>query len=102
MRISYDDGSSQDGLMLALSGPDLRVAIRGEEDPAQFCLVGDSWRAEDGRKVSFAFPLGILDSQEILEAIQEVTVEGLSKPRACAAGGGCLLKQMSSAPGDVN
>jgi hypothetical protein len=102
MRISYEDGSSREGLMLAVAGPDLRVAIRGAEDPAQFSLVGSSWVAEDGRKVTFEFPLGVLGSQEFLEAIQEVTVEGLTVPRACASGGGCLLRQMSGEPDDLN
>ena len=98
MRISYEDGSSRDGLLLAVAGADLRVAMRGAEDPAQFSLVGGSWVAEDGRKVAFEFPLGILGSHEFLEAIQEVTVEGLTVPRACSSGGECLLRQMSVHP----
>ena len=102
MRISYEDGSSQEGLMLALAGLEARVAIRGADDPAQFSLVGESWFAEDGRKVTFEFPLGVLGSQEFLTAIQEVTVEGLSMPRACMSGGECLLKRMSRDPGTLN
>jgi hypothetical protein len=102
MHISYSDGSSQDGLVLALAGPELRVAIQGADDPAQFNLVGDSWLAEDGREVTFAFPLGLADSQLFLEAIQEVTVEGLSIPRACVSGGQCLLKRMSADCGEPN
>ena len=100
--MSYEDGFSQDGLILSLADPELRVAMRGADDPAQFRLVGDSWLAEDGRKVTFGFPLGILQSQEILVAIQEVTVEGLSMPTACASGGGCVLKTMSADPSGLN
>jgi hypothetical protein len=95
MHVSYADGFSQEGLILALAGPELRVAVRGADDPAQFRLLGDSWFAEDGRKVTFGFPLGVLQSQEILLAIQEVTVEGLIAPTACASGG-CLLKRLSA------
>jgi hypothetical protein len=101
MHVSYADGSSYEGLVLAIAGPELRVAVRGAEEPALFRLVGDSWFAEDGRKVAFEFPLGVLQSQEILLAIQEVTVEGLNMPTACASGG-CLLKRMSAEPGAVN
>jgi hypothetical protein len=102
MHIFYADGVSQEGLILALAGPDLRVAIRGAEDPALFSLVGDSWLAEDGRKVTFEFPLGMVRSQEFLTAIQEVTIEGLSAPRLCDSGGECLLKRMAADPAGAN
>ena len=102
MHISYEDGLRQEGLILALAGPELRVAIRGADDPAQFNLVGHSWLAEDGRKVTFEFPLGMVRSQEFLTAIQEVTVEGLSVPRACESGGECLLKRMAANPAGLN
>jgi hypothetical protein len=101
MRISYGDGSTREGLVLALDGPELRVAIQGADDPAQFSLVGDSWLAEDGRKVTFVFPLGIAGSREFLTAIHEVNAEGLSAPRTCASGGECLLKLMSADSGDL-
>jgi len=101
MHISYGDGLTQEGLVLAITGPELRVAIQGADDPAHFRLVGDSWLAEDGRKVTFGFPLGIARSLEFLAAIQEVTVEGLSIPRACATGGECLLKMMAADTGDT-
>jgi hypothetical protein len=102
MHISYDDGLSKEGLILTLAGAELRAAIRGAEDPAQFTLVGGSWFAEDGRKATFEFPLGVLGSQEFLVAIQEVTVEGLNMPRACSSGGECMLKRMSSDPLSLN
>jgi len=102
MHISYDHGLRQEGLILSLAGGELRAAIRGAEDPVQFILVGGSWFSEDGRKVTFEFPLGVLESQEFLVAIQEVTVEGLSMPRACTSGGECLLKRMSSDPLALN
>lgn len=96
MRISYDDGSTHEGLILALTGPEARVAVRGVEEPVQFNLVGESWYSEDGRRATFAFPLGVLESQEFLVAMEEVSVEGLTKPRACTSGGECLLKRMST------
>ncbi|MGO9230251.1 MAG: hypothetical protein ACLQKA_13735 [Bryobacteraceae bacterium] len=102
MRISYGDGSTREGLVLALDGPELRVAIQGADDPAQFSLVGNSWLAEDGQKVNFTFPLGVIGSREILKAIQEVNAEGLSAPRTCASGGECLLKLMSADSGDLS
>jgi hypothetical protein len=99
MRISYEDGSSRESLILALTGLELRVAIRGADDPLQFSLVGDSWLAEDGRKVKFEFPLGIVHSQEFLVAIAEVAGGGLSMPTACTSGGECLLKRLSAETG---
>ena len=96
MHIFYSDGLSQEGLILALAGRELRVAIQGAEDPAQFNLVGDCWVAEDGRKATFEFPLGMVQSQELLTAIQEVTIEGLSAPRLCDSGGECLLRRMAA------
>jgi len=102
MRISFADGSSQEGLILTLDGSELRVAIQGADDPAQFNLAGNSWLAEDGRRVTFEFPLGMVRSQEFLTAIQEVAVEGLSAPRACESGGECLLKRMSANPSGLN
>jgi hypothetical protein len=88
-------------MVLALSGGELRVAIRGADDPAQFRLVNGAWVAEDGQQVSFAFPLGMAGSREFLAAMREVTVEGLSAPTACVSGGECLLKLMAADPGDL-
>ncbi len=102
MNISYADGSSKVGLILGLAGPDLRVAIQGADDPALFTLVRESWFAEDGRKVTFDFPLGLAGSMVLLTAIQDVTVDGLNIPRACESGGECLLKRMSNDPGGLN
>ena len=102
MHILYADGLSQEGLILALEGHELRVAIQGADDPAHFKLVGDSWLAEDGRKATFEFPLGMARSQEFLTAIQEVSVEGLSVPRVCESGGECLLKRMAANPAGLN
>ncbi len=102
MHISYADGLSQEGLILALAGPELRVAIKDADDPVLFNLVGDSWFAENGRKVTFEFPLGMVASQEFLTAIQEVTVEGLSAPRICESGGECLLKRLAADPSGLN
>ena len=102
MHISYADGLIQEGLILTLAGPEMRVAIQGADDPAQFNLVGNFWLAEDGRKVTFEFPLGMVRSQELLTAIQEVTIEGLSAPRICESGGECLLKSMAANPGGLN
>jgi hypothetical protein len=102
MHVYYADGLCQEGLILALAGPELRVAIQGADDPVLFNLVGESWFAEDGRKATFEFPLGMVGSQEFLTAIREVTVEGLSTPRVCESGGECLLKRMATNPRGLN
>jgi hypothetical protein len=38
----------------------------------------------------------MVHSQELLTAIQEVTIEGLSAPRLCDSGGECLLRRMAA------
>ena len=75
MLITFADSSCMQGLILSVSGKRMRVALKDHEDPSEFTLSDDSWLAEDGRPVTFVFPLGILESQEILTAIEEVTVE---------------------------
>jgi hypothetical protein len=102
MNICYSDGLRQQGLILALERTELRVAVRGADDSLQFNLVSDDWVAEDGRRVTFEFPLGLAESQAFLTAIQEVSVEGLSAPRACVSGGECLLKRMSGSLAGTN
>jgi len=102
MNICYSDGLRQQGLILALDRTALRIAVPGADDPVQFNLVSDAWVAEDGRRATFEFPLGMADSQLFLTAIQEVSDEGLSAPRACVSGGECLLKRMSAGVDDPN
>ena len=102
MNICYSDGLRQQGLILALDRTEVRIAVSGADDPVQFNLVSDVWVAEDGRRVTFEFPLGMPESQLLLTSIQEVSVEGLSAPRACASGGECLLKRMAAGDDSAN
>ena len=102
MLITFADSSSTQGLILSIFGRRMRVALKDQEDPIEFSLCGDFWLAEDGRPVTFEFPLGILESQEILTAIQEVTAEHLDAPRSCSAGGECLLRRLAVGPHIVN
>ena len=94
MYIHYSDRSTKEGLILSLAGPELRVAIRDENDPIVFRLVADSWTSEDGQIITLQFPLGIPQAREVLTAMHEVVVEGLPKPRACLSGGECFLKTL--------
>ena len=95
MLITFADSSCMQGLILSVSGKRMRVAVKDHDDPIEFTQCDDSWLAEDGRPVTFVFPLGILESQEIMTAIEEVTVEHLAAPRSCSAGGECLLRRLA-------
>ena len=82
MLITYADRSRMQGLILSVCRKEDASALKGHDDPIEFTLSDDSWVAEDGQTVTFEFPMGILESQEILTAIQEVTVENLDAPRS--------------------
>jgi hypothetical protein len=51
-------------MMLTLKGSVARVAIKDEDDAAEFRLVHDHWISEDCEIVAFDFPLSIFRSME--------------------------------------
>ena len=55
MLVSYCDGSIREGLVLALEGGVLRVAIKDGEDAYAFRLVNDTWMSEDNKPARFEF-----------------------------------------------
>lgn len=57
MLIHYADGRILVGIILALTGSVLRVALRDEDDVAEYRLVNGQWISEDCEPVSFEFPL---------------------------------------------
>jgi hypothetical protein len=64
MRIRYADGRTLDGMVLSLKGSVARVAIKDEDDAAEFNLVHGQWISEDCETVTFDFPLAIFRSIE--------------------------------------
>ena len=55
MLVRYWDGSIREGLVLALEGGVLRVAIKDGEDAYAFRLVNDTWMSEDNEPARFEF-----------------------------------------------
>jgi hypothetical protein len=64
MQIRYAGGRVLDGMMLTLTGSVARVALKDEDDVAEFRLVHDQWISEDCETVAFAYPLATLRSIE--------------------------------------
>jgi len=90
MLIRYVDGSFVDAAIYRVDGGRIRAAVAGLDDAADFRLVEDEWVSEEGRVVWFEFPIDIgVDITRILPA--PVRAE-----HACAAGGDCLLRRVSS------
>jgi len=65
MLVRYRDGSIREGLVLALEGGVLRVAIKDGEDAFAFRLVNDTWMSEDNKPARFEF---------LIPALQKVSV----------------------------
>ena len=47
LKITTWTGSKQDGVLLAVSGLEMRVAIPGSDDAVKFCLRGGQWFSEE-------------------------------------------------------
>src|SRR6476620_2952734 len=71
MLVRYWDGSIREGLVLALEGGVLRVAIKDGEDAYAFRLVNDTWMSEDNKPARFEF---------LIPAVQKVKVVDVPKP----------------------
>jgi hypothetical protein len=98
MVIRYSDGSSAEGVIHRLEGGTMRAAVAGVEDVMDYKLILDHWTSEMGVVVTFEFTVDReLDLFQIVPAMMD---EGRER---CAAGGDCVLRQMSgSGAGRVN
>ena len=66
MLIRYSDGKILIAIVLALTGPVLRVALKDSDDVTEFRLVDGSWLSEDRGPVTFDFPLGVFEAIGIM------------------------------------
>jgi hypothetical protein len=57
MLIRYADGRTLVGILLVLTATYLRVALKDQDDIAEFRLVSGRWVSEDCEPVTFEFPL---------------------------------------------
>jgi len=70
--IKYKNGTTLQGILLALGDQLLRVAVKGKDDAVQFRLVNGLWVSEDCEVVTFEFAEGGFsepDESDHLEAI---------------------------------
>ena len=68
MLVRYWDGSIREGLVLALEGGVLRVAIKDGEDAYAFRLVNDTWMSEDNEPARFEF---LIPARQKLKAVDD-------------------------------
>jgi hypothetical protein len=71
MLIRHADGTTQVGILLALTGDRLRVAIRDEDDVVEYRLVSGRWVSEDCEPVTFQFPLAAFEAAGIMPQADE-------------------------------
>jgi hypothetical protein len=62
MRVKYTDGRTVAAVILALSGPIMRVALKDTDDVAEYQLVNGSWITDDWETVTFEFPFGVFEA----------------------------------------
>jgi hypothetical protein len=62
MQIRYADGRVRDGIMLTFKGSVARLAIKDDDDVAEFHLVQDQWISEDCEAVAFDYLPAMLPS----------------------------------------
>ena len=56
LRIRYSNGKTHDGIILSLSPTVARVALKDQDDVAEFQLVGGQWLSDEYEPVVFEFP----------------------------------------------
>lgn len=56
MTITYFSGKKAEGVLLAARGLEMRVAVKGHRDAAEFRFRGGLWFAEEGDPVEVDFP----------------------------------------------
>jgi hypothetical protein len=67
MLVRYWDGSIREGLVLALEGGVLRVAIKDGKDAYAFRLVNDTWMSEDNKPARFEFLIPAVQKVEVVD-----------------------------------
>jgi len=70
MLIHYTDGRILTGILLALSGAIMRVAIKDADDVAEYQLISGQWVSEDCEPVTFEFPLAAFQAAGIVPESQ--------------------------------
>ena len=71
MWIRCSDGRLLPGILLALIGDHMRVALPEMDDVAEYRLINGRWISEDCEPVTFEFPLAVFQAAGIMPEGQE-------------------------------
>jgi hypothetical protein len=83
MLIRYTDGTIRVGILLSLAGSTMRVAVRDEDDVAEFRLVSGRWISEDCEPVTFEFPLAAFQAAGIVPENAEPEIPASAPVEDC-------------------
>jgi hypothetical protein len=62
MLVRNASGSKQPGVILALTGSMMRVALKDSDDVEEYRLVNQTWVSTQCEPVTFEFPLGVFEA----------------------------------------
>jgi len=66
MLVRNGNGSKQPGVILALTGSRMRVALKDGDDVEEYRLVNETWVSTQCEPVTFEFPLGVFEAIGIM------------------------------------
>jgi hypothetical protein len=66
MLVRNASGKKLPGVILALTGSVMRVALKGGEDVEEYRLVNQTWVSTQCEPVTFEFPLGVFEAIGIM------------------------------------
>ena len=78
MLIRYSDGRILVGIILALAGSYMRVAVKDEDDVAEYRLLSGRWVSEDCEPVTFEFPLAPFQAAGIIPDRASTGIAGIA------------------------
>jgi hypothetical protein len=60
--IRYSNGSTREGVLMAIQANELRIAAKDAQDVLVFHLLHQRWTSEDCDVVTFEFPIAVFDA----------------------------------------
>jgi len=66
MLVRNASGKKHPGVILALTGNVMRVALRDSDDVEEYRLVNQTWVSTQCEPVTFEFPLGVFEAVGIM------------------------------------
>ena len=62
MLVRSASGKKQPGVILALTGGSMRVALKDSDDVEEYRLLNETWVSTQCEPVTFEFPLGVFEA----------------------------------------